>query len=95
MDSYNEAKVKIVTLNGMTNEINIARGVKQGCPLSPVLFDICIDPKIEKFSSDQFKEDCFYWGHQKEDGVTAQAYADDILLFSGSYQGLSNLFNVV
>jgi hypothetical protein len=32
MDSYNEAKVKIVTLNGMTNDINIARGVKQGCP---------------------------------------------------------------
>jgi hypothetical protein len=95
MDSYNEAKVKIVTLNGMMNNINFARGVKQGCPLSPVLFDICIDPLIEKFSSAQFKSDGFYWGYQKEDGVTAQAYADDILLFSGSYQGLTNLFNVV
>jgi hypothetical protein len=95
MDSYNEAKVKIENLNGMTNDINIARGVKQGCPLSPVLFDSCIDPLIEKLSSAQFKDDGFYWGFQKEDGVTAQAYADDILLFSSSYQGLTNLFNVV
>jgi hypothetical protein len=95
MDSYNEAKVKIVTLNGMTNDINIARGVKQGCPLSRVLFDICIDPLIEKLSWAQYKKNGFYWGFQKEDGVTAQAYADDILLFSSSYQGLTNLFNVV
>jgi hypothetical protein len=73
MDSYNEAKVKIVTLNEMTNDINIARGVKQGCPLSPVLFDICIDPLIERLSSAQLKDDSFYWRYQKEDGVTAQA----------------------
>jgi hypothetical protein len=63
--------------------------------LSPVLFDICIDPLIEKLSSAQYNEDGFYWGFQKEDGVTAQANADDILLFSSSYQGLTNLFNVV
>jgi hypothetical protein len=82
-------------LNGLTDDINIARGVKQGYSLSPVLFNICIDPLIEKLSSNQFKEDGFYWGNQKEDGVTAQAYADDILLFFGSDQGLTNLFNVV
>jgi hypothetical protein len=77
----------------MTGDINIARGVKQICPLSLVLFDICIGPLIEKLSSNQFKEDGFYWGNQKEDGVTAQAYLDDSLLFSGSHEGLTNLFN--
>jgi hypothetical protein len=40
MHSYVDARVKIVTLNGITNEVKIARGVKQGCPLSPILFDI-------------------------------------------------------
>jgi hypothetical protein len=89
IDSYHEAKVKIVTLNGMTGEINIACGIKQGCPLSPVLFDICRDPLIDKLSSNQFKENGFYWGNQIEDGITAQAYVDDILLFSGSYEGLT------
>jgi hypothetical protein len=32
MDSYNEAKVKIVTLNGMTNDINIARESNKAAP---------------------------------------------------------------
>jgi hypothetical protein len=41
MDSY----------NGATDNIHIKRGVKQGCPLSPILFDICINPLIEKLNS--------------------------------------------
>jgi hypothetical protein len=35
MDIYVNANMKIVTLNGTTNEINIACGAKQGCSLSP------------------------------------------------------------
>jgi hypothetical protein len=51
LDSYIPATVKIVTLDGLTNEINIKRGVKQGCPLSPILFDMCVNPLIEKLNS--------------------------------------------
>jgi hypothetical protein len=50
LDSYTNAQVKVVTLNGAINPIQIKPGVKQGCPLSPILFDICIDPLIEKLS---------------------------------------------
>jgi hypothetical protein len=35
MHSYVNANVKSITLNGTTNEINITREAKQGCPLSP------------------------------------------------------------
>jgi hypothetical protein len=62
MDSYINANVKVITLNGITDKIRIARGVKQGCPLNPLLFDICIDPLIERLSSDEFRDCGFYWG---------------------------------
>jgi hypothetical protein len=63
--------------------------------LSPILFDICIDPLIERLSSSEFKECDFYWGPNNEDRVTAQAYADDILLFANSFDNMHTLFDVV
>jgi hypothetical protein len=93
LDSYTNAKVRVITLNGATEPIEIKRGVKQGCPLSPILFDRCIDPLIEKLSSDEFKQYGYWWGIN--DGVTAQAYADDILLFANSYDSMMELVRVV
>jgi hypothetical protein len=61
LDSYRPATVKIVTLDGITNEIKINRGVKQGCPLSPILFYICVNPLIEKMNTSQFKKLGFSW----------------------------------
>jgi hypothetical protein len=93
MDSYNGATVKVITLNGSTENIHINRGVKQGCPLSPILFDICINPLIEKLNSKELRKFGSYWN--AEDGVTAQAYADDILLFANSYYSLQQLVEIV
>jgi hypothetical protein len=61
--------------------------------LSPILFDICIDPLIEKLSSDEFKKYGFWWS--EEDGVTVQAYADDILLIANTYEHMLKLVEVV
>jgi hypothetical protein len=93
LDSITGAQVKVVTLNGATNPISIKPGVKQGYPLSPILFDICIDPLIEKLSSDEFKKFGYWWS--EEDGVTAKVYADDILLFANSYEHMLKLVEVV
>jgi hypothetical protein len=59
MYSYQEIKVKIIAQHGATEEIRISRGVKEGCQLSLVLFDICIDPLMEKLTYDQYKRDVF------------------------------------
>jgi hypothetical protein len=61
LDSYTNASVKIVTLDGATDPIDIKRGVKQGCPLLPILFDNCTDPLIERLSSRGIME-YGYWG---------------------------------
>jgi hypothetical protein len=62
-------------------------------PLPPIFFDICIDPLIERLSSDEFNE--FGYWLSDIDGVIAQVYADHILLFSKSYEGMLKIVQVV
>jgi hypothetical protein len=57
------------------------------------LFDICINPLIEKLNSRELRRLGYYWNN--EDWVTAQAYADDILLFANSYESLHELVEIV
>jgi CRISPR/Cas system CSM-associated protein Csm3 (group 7 of RAMP superfamily) len=77
IDSYNGATVSIFTKNRVTNEIQIKKGVKQGCPLSPILFNICIDP-ILKFIRDANPQSGFNSEFLDERAI--QGYADDIVL---------------
>lgn len=59
----------------ITEEIPIRRGIKQGCPLSPMLFNLVLEgviPEIEKMNG----------SYTFENGTTIRilAYADDICL---------------
>ena len=86
---YEGASTKITTARGTTNKISWRRGVKQGCPLSPLLFNFCLEPLLHTLES-----------HHRQDGVVianhaiqAQAYADDIVLLSQTVQGMKFLIN--
>jgi hypothetical protein len=61
LNSNSNARVKVVPFNGATGPIYIKRGIKQGCPLSLKLMDICIDFLIERLSSREFKEFVYWW----------------------------------
>jgi hypothetical protein len=43
---YRGSETSFKTARGRTRPINILRGVKQGCPLSIILFSIAVDPLI-------------------------------------------------
>jgi hypothetical protein len=81
MDSYKNARVSIITKNGVTNEIKIRKGVKQGCPLSPLLFNICIDP-IFRYIREDNPNSGFVSDTLGERVI--QGYADDIILIADS-----------
>ncbi|GBN43372.1 hypothetical protein AVEN_80832-1 [Araneus ventricosus] len=45
-DIYSDSSTQILSGPGTTNPIAISSGVKQGCPISGFLFNLCIDPVI-------------------------------------------------
>ena len=48
-DLYDGATTTFATANGETRQIKINQGVKQGDPLSPILFNACLDPRTFSF----------------------------------------------
>jgi hypothetical protein len=70
-------------------ESPIGRGVKQGDPLSPLLFNVVLDKLIGKLQETNL-------GFLVEGGrrVACLAFADDLLLVSDDWEGAQTLFDV-
>ena len=65
MNAYTGAPTVIRTLIGDNKPILIAAGVKQGWPLSPILFNLCIELILWKITDAAKKlksEACFHYG---------------------------------
>ena len=92
---YSAAATTICIKNGHTDCIPIRKGVIQGCPLSPILFNCCIDPLLNAL--ERRHEDLgFIFEHQdRRHCINAQAYADDVILISTSEGGMQTLLNTV
>uniref|UniRef100_A0AAV2JTG5 Reverse transcriptase domain-containing protein n=1 Tax=Knipowitschia caucasica TaxID=637954 RepID=A0AAV2JTG5_KNICA len=87
MDGYRGCSSSIRTIEGPTKEIPIKLGVKQGDPLSPLLFNLALDPLL--YALDDVKTG-FEFG--EDAALAAMAFADDLVLVSGRWEGMrSNL----
>ena len=71
---YNEITSQIIVNGQPTNKINIQRGVRQGCPLSMILFVLSTIPL-----TNMIKEEKRITGHitKRLHPVKVQSYADD------------------
>ena len=85
---YNNNIINIKIDQKKSNPIRICRGVKQGDPLSPILFnsvmDYCVDCLVE--------EDAINIGLAN---VSHLAFADDIVVFSDTTEGLQRQVNLL
>ena len=82
MDCYDGCSTRVRTGQGFTAKIFMRIGVKQGDPLSPLLFNLAIDPLLSKLEN--FGEGYGDAGNS----MAVLAYADDLVLLSDSWDGM-------
>jgi hypothetical protein len=88
LDLYADTKTIFSVGKHSTNEVAIKRGVKQGCPLSPFLFNLVLDELVCELSSSGFG---IQIGPQR---VSVLAFADDLILCEGSEFGMNSLLSL-
>jgi hypothetical protein len=88
MNSYENVTIQMQTKKRFTEKIIIGKGVKQGCPLSPSLFNLGIDPLIRNIREKYQECDYNYDGEERK---VIRAYADDLLIFTDTRDHLNTL----
>jgi 3-dehydroquinate dehydratase len=94
-DMYRGAS-SVIEMRGVRSEkIAWKRGVKQGCPLSPLLFNLCLEPLLQGV-----QKECGQYGMhvgplENRIGFTVQAYADDVIFISNKAFGIEKMLEVL
>lgn len=91
-DLYHDASTVFVTARGKTGKIPMTRGVKQGDPLSPLLFNIAMDPLLAMITE---QKNGYRFGDEVDDLIEALAYADDNALITDSPEEMSANLDLV
>ena len=74
-DLYNGATTRASPQSGLTEPIHIRTGVKQGCPLSPIIFNLAIEPLLREIRA---KRDATCYTLTGGKKLQMMVYADDI-----------------
>ena len=79
---YRGTKLKVRVENVFSQQFNYNRGVRQGCPTSPILFDIFIDDLLDGIKGIIIP---YYKGI-----IPGFCFADDTLILGGSIEDIQN-----
>jgi hypothetical protein len=80
---------EIITAYGNTSKIEIGRGLPQGSPISPILFDLFLDPLLQLIEENQL-------GIQiEEENYNVLAYADDMALVADRFENIQTMLTLV
>ncbi|NWI83328.1 PO21 protein, partial [Dryoscopus gambensis] len=80
---YENTFTCITTKKETSEPIKILRGLKQGDPMSPLLFSLVLDPLLCRLEK---KGKSYHHGNSQ---ILAMAFADDLVLLSNSWEGMA------
>ena len=84
---YDKVFFRVKLTNGLTDSFISTSGVKQGCVLSPILFNLFVRDLPDSFDSSCDPVDLY------DSKLSCLMFADDLVLISQSANGLQNCLN--
>jgi hypothetical protein len=101
MDTYDGCETILSLNTGVSSPIPWTSGTVQGCPLSPTLFNICLEPLLRALERPELVELGFLI-EITEDGkpdevikINTAAYADDLVLFAEHGDGIRTFVDLL
>jgi hypothetical protein len=73
---------------GLTPEMSVQAGVKQGCPLSPIIFNLTMEPIIRAIT--KLRSGYSFHG----ESIDVLAFADDLTFVSENQEGLQRMLDI-
>src|SRR6266516_3864037 len=92
---YSDFGVTVSSCGQLTDMILVRRGVLQGDPCSPLLFNLCFNSLMRLLESPGYMQMGFFWGKLQHQQCSWLQYADDALIIANNLsaaQGLVCLF---
>ncbi|KAG6929490.1 hypothetical protein G0U57_005580, partial [Chelydra serpentina] len=86
---YEGCSTTIRLVERETAEIPIRSGVKQGCPLSPIIFNLAMEPLLRAISDGADGFDLH------DERVSVLAYADDLVLIADDPERLQGMLDTI
>jgi uncharacterized C2H2 Zn-finger protein len=90
-DIYTDSNCRVKTGGNLTQQIPVSRGVKQGDPLSPFLFNIAIEPVLRLIKK-EFGDAAFTCS---ESQLSVLAYCDDLVFMTNNSKSMQSLLEKV
>ena len=87
MDIYTQNKILIKLNNKLSKLVEINKGVRQGCPLSPTLFNIYLDEIITKWQN----QDVIGIKLSKNRQLSTMLFADDQVIVADTEDNLQKV----
>lgn len=89
---YSSPQASVITNQMRSQNFSLSRGTRQGCPLSPLLFTLTIEPLALVLKSTPSIHGISRWGLE----MNVSLYADDMLLYiSDPLQCISIIISVL
>ena len=86
---YSRTTCMVKIRGGLSRPIQVKRGIRQGCPLSGMLYNLSIEPLLCRLRS-KLTGLCLS-GLQQSSPITVSAYADDVTIFIKTQEDIQNL----
>ena len=89
-DIYAKTKCAVKVNDKTTESFPFTKGVRQGCPLSPILFNVYVNEIFNRVNENNTSNI-----YLSETQINALMYADDLILLSETKEGLQKLIDKV